>query len=224
MSRRPSVWLMFAGAAGLLVALVLLWNSTRSEALPLDARPTTTERETESASPAPSTPTGPGPAARVGRRAAPLVTGIPSAAARPSDSAPALETSSDDAPPASRGNTKNLHFGGTQLRAQNAAVEPLVRACVEKAMVAGARPTGTAVLTYVVAKHGDKVQVEDTSFDSEQTTLHDDRLVECLHQTAKAMKFEGLPREAEGLVVTRTVTLENGELTEYKHVGFSYLR
>lgn len=91
-------------------------------------------------------------------------------------------------------------------------------------MVAGARPTGTAILTYIVAKRGDKVEVEDTGFDIEKTTLQQDGLVECLHQTAKAMKFEGLPREAEGLYVTRSITLESGAINEYKHVGFSYLR
>jgi hypothetical protein len=45
-----------------------------------------------------------------------------------------------------------------------------------------------------------------------------------MRETARAMKFEGLPREAEGLVVTRSVTLEAGKLVDYKHVGFSYLR
>jgi hypothetical protein len=38
------------------------------------------------------------------------------------------------------------------------------------------------------------------------------------------MSFEGLPREASGLVVTRSVKVESGKLVEYKHVGFSYLR
>lgn len=225
---RPSVWLIVAGATVLLLALVLLWKSTRSGAVEMHA--TGSARATAptggTATPTGPTPAPTGPATRVGRRPARTApAGIPSPSSpRPSESAPAMPESSDDAPPATRGNTKNLHFGGPQLRAQAAAVEPLVRACVEKAMVAGAHPTGTALLTYVVAQRGDKVEVEDTGFDSEKTTLKQDALVECLHQTAKGMKFEGLPREAEGLYVTRSITLENGAISEYKHVGFSYLR
>lgn len=121
-------------------------------------------------------------------------------------------------------NTENLHFGGTQLRAQNAAVEPLVRECVAKAAASGQRPTGTALLTYVVAKHGSRYEIEDTSFDSDETTIDQGPLLDCLHKTAKAMKFEGLPRRSQALVVTRRVKLEGGAITEYKHVGFSYLR
>ena len=130
----------------------------------------------------------------------------------------------DHPPPATRANTKNLHFGGTQLRAQTAAVEPLVKKCIEAATAAGGSPTGKAVLTYVVAQRGDKVAVEDTGIDEDKTTLQGDQLLDCLRETARGMKFEGLPREAEALVVTRTITLEHGAITEYKHVGFSYLR
>src|SRR5690606_39188820 len=121
-------------------------------------------------------------------------------------------------------NHDNLHFGGKQLRAQHAAVEPLVRKCVDSAVAAGLSPTGTAVLTYNVAKHGDKYGSEDTSYDSEKPTLKNAALIECLHQAAKAMKFVGLPRRSKALVVTRRVTLEKGAIGEYKHVTFSYLR
>ena len=79
-------------------------------------------------------------------------------------------------------------------------------------------------MTYVVAQRGDKVQVEDTAIDDDKTTLQGDQLLECLRETARGMKFEGLPREAEALVVSRTITLDHGAITEYKHVGFSYLR
>jgi hypothetical protein len=224
--RRPPIVLMFAGGGGLLlIALFVLWRSTRGEAQPtgepIEPRPA--EVAGQPAAPAPA-PTGstPRPAARTGKVGSP-----PSApAARgtsgqtPSLSAAPEQTESVD--PMS--NTENLHFGGTQLRAQNAAVEPKVRECVDKAVAAGQKPSGTAVLTYVVAKKGDKYEVEDTSYDSDETTLTNPGLVECLHRTAKEMSFVGLPRRAHALVVTRRVKLEAGAVTEYKHVGFSYLR
>lgn len=139
-------------------------------------------------------------------------------------SAPAAPSLDDTAPPATRGNTKNLHFGGTQLRAQNAAVQPLVEKCISDAAARGVAPSGQATLTYIVVKKGEKVTVEDTGVDDSKTTLQAPDLVDCMRETAREMKFEGLPREAEGLVVTRSVTLEAGKLVDYKHVGFSYLR
>jgi hypothetical protein len=224
--RRSSIALMFAGTGGaLLVALFLLWRSTRGEAQPagepIEAPPAEIASEQVAPVPGPTGPT-PRPAARVGK-----VGSTPSAPASrgASGPAPALTAAPDQAEsddPMS--NTENLHFGGTQLRAQNAAVEPKVRECVDKVVAAGGKPTGTAVLTYVVAKKGDTYEVEDTSYDSDETTLTNPGLVECLHRTAKEMSFVGLPRRAHALVVTRRVKLEAGAVTEYKHVGFSYLR
>lgn len=141
-----------------------------------------------------------------------------------SSSAPPAPSLDDTAPPGTRGNTKNLHFGGTQLRAQHAAVQPLVEKCVSDAVAKGTAPSGEATLTYIVVKKGEKVAVEDTGIDDSKTTLQGSELLDCMRETARAMKFEGLPREAEGLVVTRSVTLEAGKLIDYKHVGFSYLR
>jgi hypothetical protein len=140
----------------------------------------------------------------------------------PSDTpAPVLD---DHPPPATRANTKNLHWGTAQLNAQNIAVQPLVEKCIADAAEKGVKPSGTATLTYIVIAKGDKVTVEDTGFDDSKTTLQAPELVDCMRETARSMKFEGLPREAEGLVVTRTVTLDAGKLVDYKHVSFSYLR
>ncbi|HEX5057896.1 MAG TPA: hypothetical protein VFV99_00995 [Kofleriaceae bacterium] len=119
---------------------------------------------------------------------------------------------------------EGIDFGARQLKAQTAAVEPLVRECVDKAVIAGQHPTGTAMLTYIVAQRGDKFVIETTSADGEKTTLPQEALVECLHQTAKAMKFEGLPKGAHEIYAMRSVTIEDGKITEYKHVSFSYLR
>lgn len=220
---RPSIVLMSAGGAGVLIALVLLWKSTVSGAPPVEPSPRPTNPTTEPAAATPATPpTRSGPAARAGR-----IGGTASAPSRSGTQGPApsltpaqaIEPSDDPST-----NQDNLHFGATQLHAQTAAVEPLVRACVDKAVASGLSPSGKAFLTYIVAKQGDEYVIEDTSYDSEQTTLQNHELLECLHQTAKAMKFVGLPRRSKAIVVTRSVELENGAVRGYKHVTFSYLR
>lgn len=119
---------------------------------------------------------------------------------------------------------ERLDFGKNQLLEQTKAVEPLVRECVDKAAVAGARPTGTAMLTYHVAQHGDEFEIENTGIDNSKTTLENETLLDCLSGTAKAMKFVGLPRGAKEIYVAREVTLDKGKITAYKHVTFSYLR
>ena len=109
-----------------------------------------------------------------------------------------------------------------QLKTQTLAIEPKVREGVDKAAITGAKQSGVALLTYMVAIHGDKITVDETGFDSEKTTLKNESLVQCLHETSKAMTFEGLPRNAKEIWVSRQVTLENGKLVENKHVSFSY--
>jgi hypothetical protein len=222
MARRP-LFLIAAGGMALLVALYLLWQSTLADTPAIAANPPAEPRGPQpGASPSPdSTPTAPaGPAARVGKATSSASTRGTSSTA-PSLGAPA-GAAEESVDPMS--NTENLHWGGTQLRAQAKAVEPLVRECVAKATAAGQRASGTAMLTYVVAKRGDKFVVEDTSWDEDETTLAQGPLLECLHGTAKEMKFVGLPRRSQALVVMRKVTVENGQVAEYKHVGFSYLR
>lgn len=212
---------MGAGAA-LLAILYALFQAVQSTSSA--ATPARTEEVAHSGG-QPANAQG-APAAAATRRSLPPA--ARAAATTASDErAPSVSSSSSsdpNPPPASRANTKNLHFGGTQLRAQTAAVEPLVVKCVEADVAAGHSPTGKAMLTYIVAQHGDKVTVEQTGVDEDKTTLQGPELLECLHSTSLAMKFEGLPREAEALVVSRSVTLDHGKLTENKHVGFSYLR
>lgn len=212
---------MAAGGIALIAAVFVLWQSIHTG----DSPATETARTEDTAAPN-NAPAAPGsPAARASKQRV-TIGGIPVLRPRENDSdePPSVALMDDHPPPTSMLNKTHLEYGGTQLRAQAKAVEPLVRDCVEKAKAAGTNPTGNALLTYVVAKHGDKYEVEDTSYDAEQTTLQQESLVTCLSQTAKAMTFVGLPREAEALVVTRSVKVENGAVTEYKHVGFSYLR
>ena len=212
---------MTAGGIALLAALFVMWRSIHSGSGP--AGGDHAARTEETATNAPAAPGSPAARASKQRVTVPGVP-LPRPHADETDEAPSVPAFDDHPPPTSMLNKTHLEYGGTQLRAQAKAVEPLVRECVEKANAGGVKPTGNALLTYVVAKHGDKYEVEDTSFDADQTTLPQESLVTCLSETAKAMKFVGLPREAEALVVTRSVKIENGALTEYKHVGFSYLR
>lgn len=216
---RSSTLLLALGATGLLATAGFLVKAVHSGTDPevTSTAPTTTPSSSTTASRA--------------NASAPTVTRTPMWRPQPraqtTTDSPATEApvlANDDAPPASRENTKNLHFGGTQLRAQNVAVKPLVEKCVQEAAEKGVTPTGEATLTYIVVRQGEKVVVEDTGIDDSKTTLQAPALLDCMRETARKMTFEGLPREAEGLVVTRSVTLEAGKIVDYEHVGFSYLR
>lgn len=211
---------MFAGTAALLVALLLLWQSIRSDGAPVASSPIAAHEPPPA--PAPTAPAA-APAATPTAARTPHAPATSFAAPRTAPSMPApAPAAAESAPLQLTG--QHLEFGATQLHAQTKAVEPAVRECVDKAAKNGVRPTGTAMLTYIVAKRGDKLTIEDTGVDNEKTTLEDGPLLECLHQTAKGMKFVGLPRGAQEIYAARRVTLEAGKITEYKHVTFSYLR
>ncbi len=220
MARTGGTLLMFAGTAALLVALVVLWQSTRS-----DTAAPTAPAQTVNGGPAepgttPGASSSPPGAARVARP--PTTGGFTPSRTAPSIPVPAPASSESSSPPSANG--EGIEFGAKQLHAQTKAVEPLVRECVEKAVTAGAHPTGTAMLTYHVAKRDGELTIENTGIDNEKTTLENEPLLECLHQTANAMTFAGLPRNAQEIYAARRVTLQDGKITEYKHVTFSYLR
>lgn len=216
---RSSTLLLAVAGVGVLGTIGLLAHAVQSEPEPTTTATTapTTSGSAPIASRAPTkTSTLP---ARVWRQ--PPRTNTATSGSTSDAPAPTLEY---HPPPATRENTKNLQWGTTQLNAQNLAVQPLVEKCIADAGDKGVKPSGTATLTYIVVDKGGKVVVEDTGFDDSKTTLQAPELVDCMRETARAMKFEGLPREAEGLVVTRSVTLEAGKLVGYKQVSFSYLR
>lgn len=197
----------------MLVALVVLWQSTRSHAVPLPpaAQPVApTERAPE-----------PVPAQRSQSAARPAKPSAPSAAPAPARSATPSQAPAAEAPTA-YDEEANLHFGADQIFALTSEVEPLVRDCVSKAVIAGEKPSGTAWLTYSVVQNGNKFVVAETGYDPAKTTLKGESLLECLHQTAKAMKYQGLPRNVPEIYVARSVTLENGKITEYRQAWWSY--
>lgn len=215
---RSSLLLMSAGCVALLLALVLLWQSTRSEALPV--RPTVVPRRPA----APAAAATPEPAART-RKVTPAPIAHPAPRVVRSEPAPSMPApppalEAPRPPPRARSN-RNLHYGAKQLHAQTKAVEPLVRACVANAQ---GKPTGTAYVSYVVTKRGDKFIIEETGVEPSGTTIEDEGLLQCLHETANGMTFVGLPRDAESIMATRKIVMENGVVTEYKHVTFTYLK
>jgi hypothetical protein len=218
MAQRSALMMLGGGTVAVLVALFLLWQSMRSEGAPHPVEP-----------PAPSQPSAAAPTAASNTpspTAAP-VTRQPTSVSATAGRAPTLtpapaatqthELAPVDAP-------QHPFLKNNPWIAQTKAVEPLVRECIDKAVAAGVRPTGTAMLTYIVAKHGDKYEIEDTGIDDDKTTIQNPALLECLHQTSKAMKFEALPRDAHATIAARSVTLQDGKLTESRHVTFSYLR
>lgn len=220
--QRSTAVLLVAGGTGLLVTLGLLVRAVHSETAPSDAAASSH------------------PSAAIASRGQAEGTAAPAwaPAARhmrdeaddSSPSAPAGGPSLDEhaPPPAAGASTHHLEFGGKQLRTQTAAVEPLVVKCIDDAVAAGQSPTGEATLTYIVTQKGDKVSVEDTGVDEDKTTLPAGTLLDCLRETSRSMKFDGLPHQGEegivGIVVTRAVTVDHGKLVGNKHVTFSYLR
>ncbi len=217
--RRPTL-LIAAGTTALLVALVLLWHSTLADsAAPAPTAQPRTEATNETSTPA-GTSTPPAGAARPAPR--------PSAPGgfTPSRTVPTMPEAPAEAEQIGGPKLTNegIEMGKNQLLEQTKAVEPLVRECVEKATASGAHATGTAILTYHVAQHGEEFTIENTGIDNEKTTLENEPLLDCLSATAKGMKFVGLPRGAKEIYAARRVTLDKGKITEYKHVTFSYLR
>src|SRR5512139_1759545 len=115
---RP-VLLISAGAAVLLVALVLLWQSTRSTTTRATGEPAPAPRE---AAPAPAiTPGSPAPSTTRAARPPTTSTFAPSRIA-PAMPAPGPAAAEPTPAPASDGG-QNLQFGSKQLHAQTRAVE-----------------------------------------------------------------------------------------------------
>ena len=103
------------------------------------------------------------------------------------------------------------------LRDQMNAVEPQVRACLDQL---GGTASGTALLTWTVAPKGAESIVESSGVDYDATSISDEKLLTCLHETAKAMKFAGVPG-ALPVLGRRKLTIENGKLVSQQFISFS---
>jgi hypothetical protein len=203
----------------LLAALLLLWKAIAADTPAPEATSRPRSSEPSAATPA-GTPAARGPTARAPFPMVPRRGGESAAAPTVHDPAappPALEPT--DGPPGTLLNTKNLHFGIPQMRALIEATGPRVRECLRTA----GNASGEATLTFVVAKRGERYLVEDTGVDEEATTLAGEGLLECLHATSRGLVFEGLPREATAVIVTRRVSADKGNLVDNEMLRFSYI-
>jgi hypothetical protein len=104
------------------------------------------------------------------------------------------------------------------LRQQVAAVQADLVECAKQASFTG---SGSAVLTYLVAPDKQKQDVAIETTDG--TTIDNQPLLDCLKDTAKAMKFKYVP-DTDGVFAFRRVTFEGGKLVENKFVNFHYVR
>ena len=218
--KRFAVPLFLAAGLAVLIALGVLLRSVSREVTPdpVTAQPPERVSTASPASPSPARPsTGTGPVPSMARPRSPERA---PEAERPDERPPSLP-SSDDAPPGTRYNTKNLQYGIVQLREKITANSPQLAECVR---ASGTRPTGNATVTFIVADRAGKILVEQADVDHDATTLTDDKLLQCFTTATSGMVFDGLPREAPAIVVTRTIALQDGTVVEDKPAKFSYLR
>lgn len=218
---------MIVGSAAVLIALLVLLRSITSGPA---ATPAPTSRPADpppTNSTAPSVPTlsrHEGSSSSGGNSLAQMFRPHKRpAAGEAAPSAPASDERTPeergDGPPATRYNTKNLQFGLPQLKDKIAGNTPQIAACI-----GGARPTGKATMTFIVAHRGGEYVVEQSDYDRDASTVQDETMLDCFAKAANTMQFDGLPREADAIVVTRTIELENGAVTSDRPSNFSYIR
>ena len=108
-----------------------------------------------------------------------------------------------------------------ELRDQLPRSEGPMKACIERS---GQRPTGKATLGFTVAARNNKLVVETTSVQDDETLAGYPELLECMHKTAGVLLPEGRPVPELGtpIYVRRTVRIENGQLVEDSLFNFSY--
>lgn len=223
--KRFAVPFVIAGSVVVLIALFVLLRSITSGTTPTPP-PTTKAPESPTATAAPELPSVPGrsPAPSGGSSLAHMLRPHKRAADSEGTTGTAPSATDErpeergDGPPATRFNTKNLQFGMTQIREQIAGNAPQIAACI-----GSNKPTGKATLTFIVAHRGDKYVIEQSDYDREGSTVQDEALLDCFAKAANAMQFQGLPREADAIIVTRSIGIDSGAVTEDK-ATFSYIR
>lgn len=215
----------FALAAGLVVVLALAiglvqltHNATQAAAPPRPAHaPATTPRAPASEPPAPS-------AAPIAAREPPPAATTPREPVTMSVRQPELA-----APQAGFDRELKRDANGKlvpiitvkELREQFALTDAPMKACIERS---AKRPTGKATLSFTVTAKNNKLVIDTTGVQDEETLAGYPELLECMHQTAKVLVLEGhaVPELGTGIYVRRHVQLEDGALTENSIFNFSY--
>jgi len=220
--KRFAVPLVIAGSLAVLIALVVLLRSITAESTAepvVTATPKPGATETTGISgPAPTVETG---VPQWKPQARPKIESgtTPSTPSPSGDSWANGGGGGSEAPPGTKLNTKNLHFGLPALREKIAENTPKLAACM-----GGKRPTANVTMTFIVGQKAGKLEVEQVDIDGEKTTLTDEGLLECMSNATKSIKLEGLPREAPAIMVTRETAIEDGQVTADKPLKFSYIR
>lgn len=108
-----------------------------------------------------------------------------------------------------------------ELREQLHVVDAPMKACIERS---GKRATGKATLSFTVAAKDNKLVIDTTGVQDEETLAGYPELLECMHQTATALVLDGHPVPELGtpIYVRRHVRVDDGVLAENSIYNFSY--
>ena len=96
-----------------------------------------------------------------------------------------------------------------------------MQACVQRL---GQGVTGKAMLNFTVAAQGNKLVIETTGIQDDDTLAAYPDLLECMHRTATALVLDGHPVPELGtpIYVRRPVRMDNGALASDALLNFSY--
>lgn len=203
--------LLALGFLAVLALGVALWWFIHGATTPptLHAESTATVAENEPA-PAPP-PQSPHTMGRDGTLALPK---------RTDTTGPASQPALDPGPPAipegsGSGSAKPMPVAQlTVIREATVPTDDMIRDCIKKS---GLKPSGTAILTFILAKKhdasGDKIVTETTGVEEDGTTITNPDLIECMHKTAYAMKVP-LGEGTRAVFAKRRVVMDNGILSE----------
>lgn len=108
-----------------------------------------------------------------------------------------------------------------ELREQFHRTDAAMNACLARS---GQAPTGKATLSFTVGAKGNKLIIETTGVQDEETLVAYPELLDCMHRTANELVLDGRPVPELGtpIYVRRHVRLEGGVVAENTIFNFSY--
>lgn len=220
---RSSKLMLVAGFVVVAIGLVALWQNVTEASAPVDQARVATVASVQPA-PVIATPDAPPPAPAV-HEVRPVAAAARARVTR-SEQAPALAPSvfsfKRELKRDANGNLVPI-ISAQELRAQLAAIDPLMKACVEHG---GAHVTGAATLNFTVDAKNNKLFVETTGVQDEETLAAYPDLLDCMHRTASSIPLvldaRPIPELGTPIYVRRRVRIEDGALAENSIVNFSY--
>lgn len=108
-----------------------------------------------------------------------------------------------------------------ELRKEFHVTDAPMKACIERA---GRNVSGNATLSFTIDAKNDKLFIETTGVQDEETLAAYPGMLDCMHQTVHAMKLDHykVPELGTPIYIRRHVRVENGELAENTIFNFSY--